>query len=73
MPHISTPSGVRPLHNDRGSGQPIVFLHGWAFSPDAWAPPPQEEMEEQGLLRRRHLDRRAEPGLLHSPLTRLGA
>jgi hypothetical protein len=73
MPHISRPSGVRHLHDDRGSGKPIMFSHGWAFSPDAWAPPPQEETEEQGLLRQRHHHRRAEPSLLHCPLTRLGA
>ena len=29
MPTINTRDGTEIFYNDRGSGQPIVFSHGW--------------------------------------------
>ena len=36
MPSITTPDGVEIYYTDQGSGQPIVFSHGWPLSSDAW-------------------------------------
>lgn len=36
MPTIEVEPGVRMAYQDRGTGKPVVFLHGWAGSGDAW-------------------------------------
>src|SRR5579872_4276114 len=36
MPAITTPDGVEIFYKDWGSGQPIVFSHGWPLSADDW-------------------------------------
>jgi non-heme chloroperoxidase len=36
MPTITTPDGVDIFYKDWGSGQPVVFSHGWPLSSDDW-------------------------------------
>lgn len=36
MPVITTRDGVELFYKDRGSGQPIVFHHGWPLGADDW-------------------------------------
>jgi non-heme chloroperoxidase len=36
MPTITTPDGVEIYYKDWGTGQPIVFSHGWPLSSDDW-------------------------------------
>ena len=36
MPTITTKDGVEIFYKDWGSGQPIVFSHGWPLSADEW-------------------------------------
>ena len=36
MPTITTKDGVEIFYKDWGSGQPIVFSHGWPLSGDDW-------------------------------------
>jgi non-heme chloroperoxidase len=36
MPSITTPDGVEIFYKDWGSGQPVVFSHGWPLSADDW-------------------------------------
>ncbi|MCK0174566.1 alpha/beta fold hydrolase [Mycolicibacterium sp. F2034L] len=36
MPTITTDDGVEIFYKDWGSGQPIVFSHGWPLSADDW-------------------------------------
>src|SRR5436305_1802879 len=36
MPIITTKGGVEIFYKDWGSGQPIVFSHGWPLSADDW-------------------------------------
>ncbi|MDA2890580.1 alpha/beta hydrolase [Mycolicibacterium sp. BiH015] len=36
MPTITTSDGVEIFYKDWGSGQPIVFSHGWPLSGDDW-------------------------------------
>ncbi len=36
MPAIEVEPGVNMHYEDRGSGAPIVFIHGWGGSADAW-------------------------------------
>lgn len=36
MPYIEVEDGVRMSYQDRGSGKPIVFVHGWGGSGEVW-------------------------------------
>ena len=36
MPTVTTNDGVEIFYKDWGSGQPIVFSHGWPLSADDW-------------------------------------
>ena len=36
MPRITTKGGVEIFYKDWGTGQPIVFSHGWPLSADDW-------------------------------------
>ena len=36
MPFITTNDGTQIFYKDWGSGQPIVFHHGWPLSGDDW-------------------------------------
>ena len=36
MPTITTKDGVEIFYKDWGTGQPIVFSHGWPLSADDW-------------------------------------
>jgi non-heme chloroperoxidase len=36
MPTITTPDGVEIFYKDWGTGQPVVFSHGWPLSSDDW-------------------------------------
>jgi non-heme chloroperoxidase len=36
MGTFTTPDGVEIFYKDWGSGQPIVFSHGWPLSADDW-------------------------------------
>src|ERR1700741_1821841 len=36
MSAITTPDGVEIFYKDWGTGQPIVFSHGWPLSADDW-------------------------------------
>src|SRR4051812_9720296 len=38
MPTITTKDGVEIFYKDFGTGQPIVFSHGWPLSSDDWDP-----------------------------------
>lgn len=39
MSIIKTKDGTQIYYKDWGSGQPIVFSHGWPLSADAWDAP----------------------------------
>lgn len=36
MPYLTLSDGTEMYYKDQGSGQPIVFAHGWPLSGDAW-------------------------------------
>lgn len=36
MPYITAGKGVDIYYKDWGTGQPVVFSHGWPLSADAW-------------------------------------
>ena len=36
MPTIVTKDGTEIFYKDWGTGQPIVFSHGWPLSSDDW-------------------------------------
>ena len=36
MPTITTADGTEIFYKDWGSGQPVVFSHGWPLSSDDW-------------------------------------
>ena len=36
MPHLTTSDGVKIFYKDWGTGQPIMFHHGWPLSSDDW-------------------------------------
>ena len=38
MNTITAKDGTQIYHKDWGSGQPVVFSHGWPLSSDSWAP-----------------------------------
>ncbi|HWA81402.1 MAG TPA: alpha/beta hydrolase [Acetobacteraceae bacterium] len=38
MPIVTTKDGIEIFYKDWGSGQPIVFSHGWPLSGDDWDP-----------------------------------
>lgn len=38
VPFITTADGTEIFYKDWGSGQPIVFSHGWPLTADAWDP-----------------------------------
>ena len=38
MSTITTKDGTRIYYKEWGSGQPIVFSHGWPLSSDSWEP-----------------------------------
>ena len=40
MPTITTKDGTEIFYKDWGSGQPILFSHGWPLSADDWQPEP---------------------------------
>jgi non-heme chloroperoxidase len=36
MPYITAPDGAQTFYKDWGTGQPVVFSHGWPLNADAW-------------------------------------
>jgi non-heme chloroperoxidase len=36
MPYSTAPDGAQTFYKDWGTGQPVVFSHGWPLTADAW-------------------------------------
>jgi len=36
MPYSTAPDGAQTFYKDWGTGQPVVFSHGWPLNSDAW-------------------------------------
>ena len=36
MPFITTDDGTQIFYKDQGTGQPVLFSHGWPLTSDAW-------------------------------------
>ena len=36
MPAVTVKDGARIFYKDWGSGQPVMFSHGWPLNADAW-------------------------------------
>ena len=36
MPYFTTSDGTQIYYTDQGTGQPVVFSHGWPLCSDAW-------------------------------------
>ena len=36
MSFVETKDGTRIFYKDQGTGQPILFSHGWPLTADAW-------------------------------------
>ena len=36
MTYITTQDNTKLFHKDWGSGQPVIFIHGWPLSSDSW-------------------------------------
>jgi pimeloyl-ACP methyl ester carboxylesterase len=36
MPFIDTNDGTQIFYQDRGEGEPVLFIHGWTLGADVW-------------------------------------
>ena len=48
MPTITAKDGTELYYKDWGSGQPVVFSHGWPLSADAWERPKMIFLGDRG-------------------------